>query len=338
VERLSESTDAYDLDGVAIYDTTNDDTTNVFSNIEAVAVMKLDQDILCQTLSFSAGAGTNYQIQLIGSSSSVYQLRLIESNAPLILQQPRTVTVSSNASTLFMVVGEGYRPLSYQWQFEGTNIPGQTVAMLALTNIDGSQAGNYTVVITNVGGAVTSAPAALIVSSTDVQPSLTAISDQAGQFSFGLTGEIGRDYRIESSVDMIQWTNEATFQESLIAGPATSVVLNTNGSSIFVTSNAIGPKFLRAVRYQPENEICINNLRQIRFAKALWLREDPLPGQDRIDTLLGPDLVPYFLQGNLPYCPDDINASFDSSYVPGNAGFEPICDIDYSAHVLEEQQ
>ncbi|HEY3913197.1 MAG TPA: immunoglobulin domain-containing protein [Verrucomicrobiae bacterium] len=179
VERLSDSIDAYDLDGVAIYN-----TTNVFSNIEAVAVMKLDQDVLCQTLSFSAGAGTNYQIQLMGSSPSVYQIRLIESNAPLIFQQPRTATVSSNASTLFMVVGEGYRPLSYQWQFEGTNIPGQTVAMLALTNIDGGQAGNYTVVITNIGGVVTSAPAALIVSSTDVQPSLTAINDQAGQFSF----------------------------------------------------------------------------------------------------------------------------------------------------------
>jgi hypothetical protein len=339
VEKLSDSIDAYDADGVAIYD-----TTNVFSNIEAVAVMKLDQDILCQTLSFSAGAGSNYQIQLVGTSPSIYQLGLTESNAPLILQQPRTVTVSSNASTLFMVVGEGYRPLSYQWQYDGTNIPGQTVAMLALTNIDGSQAGNYTVVITNVGGAVTSAPAALIVSSTDVQPSLTAISDQAGQFSFGLIGEIGRDYRIESSSDMVQWSNETTFQETIAAaypfpsGFVTSVVFNTNGSSIFLTSNNVGPKFLRAVRYQPANEICINNLRQIRFAKALWLRGDPLPGQDRIDTPGGVDLAPYFLQGNLPYCPDDVNASFFSSYAPGKCPSEPLCIIVSSTHILEEQQ
>ena len=229
-------------DGVAIYD-----TTNLSAGSIPVAEFALGVSILCDAVRFSAIGGSSYQIQMLGNTSTDHQFQLTATDTPLILQAPRNLTVSSNASTLLTVVAEGYRPLSYQWQFAGTNLPGQTVAMLALTNIDGSQAGSYTVVVTNIGGAVTSAPAVLGVSSSIVPPALTAVAGPLGQLGFRLTGEVGRNYRIESSVDLIDWTNNYSFPKNFYPTPGygdedkpvlTSIVFNTNGSSFFSESNA----------------------------------------------------------------------------------------------------
>jgi hypothetical protein len=233
--------------------------------------------------------------------------------------------------------------LSYQWQFNGTNLAGQTAPMLALTNIDGSQAGDYSVIVANTGGAVTSSPASLAVSSSNAPPSLAAVGGQPGQLAFGLSGEIGRNYRIESSVDLIEWTNDYEFYADQRIGfdyfspSLTSIVFNTNASSMFVTSDAAPYKFLRASQYQPVNEVCINNLRQIRFAKSLWQRDTASP---RWYTAAGPDLAPYLLQSSLPHCPLDTNASWVTSYSTGvnNCAITPACVIVPTTHVLEEPQ
>jgi hypothetical protein len=57
----------------------------------------------------------------------------------------------------------GFPPPGYQWYFDGTNAIGCTNACLELTNVQFSQSGAYTVVITNGAGAITSSPALLNV-------------------------------------------------------------------------------------------------------------------------------------------------------------------------------
>ncbi len=47
------------------------------------------------------------------------------------------------------------KPVNYQWMFAGTNLPTGTNAILTLTNVQYSQAGNYSVVVSNIFGAVT---------------------------------------------------------------------------------------------------------------------------------------------------------------------------------------
>ena len=56
-------------------------------------------------------------------------------------------------------IGQG--PLSYQWRFNGMDLAGATRSTLILTNVQLSQAGWYSVVLTNVYGSVTSSPAQL---------------------------------------------------------------------------------------------------------------------------------------------------------------------------------
>jgi hypothetical protein len=63
----------------------------------------------------------------------------------------------------FSVAAGGTPPLSYQWSFGGSALDGATNASLTLTNVQFSQAGSYSVVITNVAGTASSSNATLAV-------------------------------------------------------------------------------------------------------------------------------------------------------------------------------
>ena len=63
----------------------------------------------------------------------------------------------------FSVTASGALPLSYSWNFNGTNIAGATNTSLTLTNVQLNQAGNYAVLVTNVYGSVLSSNAILTV-------------------------------------------------------------------------------------------------------------------------------------------------------------------------------
>jgi uncharacterized delta-60 repeat protein len=56
----------------------------------------------------------------------------------------------------------GTSAITYQWQFKGTNIANATSAILALPNMALNQSGNYTLVISNATGVLTSAPPSVV--------------------------------------------------------------------------------------------------------------------------------------------------------------------------------
>jgi glucuronoarabinoxylan endo-1,4-beta-xylanase len=91
----------------------------------------------------------------------VYQAPV--TNAPTILQSPANVIALSGSAVLFAVQASGgTAPLYYQWFFNGTNsLSGATNATLVLTNANLANAGNYSVVVTNFAGSVTSSVASL---------------------------------------------------------------------------------------------------------------------------------------------------------------------------------
>src|SRR5206468_5135937 len=77
--------------------------------------------------------------------------------------QPASQGVILGQNASFSVAAFGDAPLSYQWNFNGTALPGATNSALALTNVQTNQAGNYTVLVANNWGSVTSAVATLTV-------------------------------------------------------------------------------------------------------------------------------------------------------------------------------
>ena len=103
---------------------------------------------------------------------------------PIITQQPLNVTTNIGGSASFTVTvsTNSTLPLHYQWYFNGTNVlVGSTNSVLTVTNVQSSQAGTYSVIITNVAGSVTSSNAVLTVLQSIVmavyitQPSSNAV-------------------------------------------------------------------------------------------------------------------------------------------------------------------
>src|SRR5262249_19347545 len=71
-----------------------------------------------------------------------------------IVTQPTNVTVIVGQSAAFAVVATNALPLSYQWMFNGTNISGATNASYAIASAQFTNAGNYSVQVANVAGAL----------------------------------------------------------------------------------------------------------------------------------------------------------------------------------------
>jgi hypothetical protein len=76
---------------------------------------------------------------------------------------PQSQIVNAGANVTFSSLASGYQPLSYQWQFNGTNIPGATNASLMMTNVPLTSAGTYRCVASNGFGVVAGTAAGLTV-------------------------------------------------------------------------------------------------------------------------------------------------------------------------------
>jgi N-acetylneuraminic acid mutarotase len=117
-----------------------------------------------------------------GSVSGSATLTVVSS--PSISVAPTNNTVSPGGSVTLSVAATG-GGLSYQWQFNGTNIPGANSASLTLTNILSSSIGVYTVIVSNPAGSI----------STSVMVATFGIQMFAGVI---LYGPLGSNYLIQA--------------------------------------------------------------------------------------------------------------------------------------------
>src|SRR5437867_12926832 len=87
---------------------------------------------------------------------------------PLITQEPTNQIKYVNTTTSFSVVATGAPPVTYQWRFNAADLPGKTDVSLVLSNAQFTNAGPYSVVVTDTGGSTTSQVAWLSVLPTNV--------------------------------------------------------------------------------------------------------------------------------------------------------------------------
>jgi len=87
-------------------------------------------------------------------------------NFPSITTQPASQTANTGASATLSVGASGSSSLTYQWQLNGANIVGATKSTLSLADIETTQAGSYTVVVTGSGSSITSNAGILTVDVT----------------------------------------------------------------------------------------------------------------------------------------------------------------------------
>lgn len=109
------------------------------------------------------GSGRVYALD---SNNGLAAYNLLPDNAPVppsMVLQPEAKTVFAGQNATFVASAAGASPLAYQWQLFGVDIVGATSSTLTLTNVDFLDEGDYTVVVSNGAGLVTSLPAHLTV-------------------------------------------------------------------------------------------------------------------------------------------------------------------------------
>jgi len=87
---------------------------------------------------------------------------------PDITQQPTNQMPYVGSTAVFSVIATGLPPPTYQWRFNGADLLDKTNTSLSLVNAQFTNAGPYSVVVSNDGGSVTSRVAWLSVLPTNV--------------------------------------------------------------------------------------------------------------------------------------------------------------------------
>jgi len=160
-----------------------DTTLGVYTGTGVSSLTKIaDNDdiesgvVQASTVTFNVVSGTTYRFSVDGwdGDSGGITLNLnfnsVGGTLPSITTQPASATVNSGSSVSFSVVATGTEPLSYQWQLGGVAISAATSATYNIASVSTSQAGTYTVVVSNAAGSVTSNSATLTVNTPAPPP------------------------------------------------------------------------------------------------------------------------------------------------------------------------
>ena len=295
-------------------------------------------------LTFSANSGTTYQLRVVGTNYGDFKVRIIETNNPIIVVQPFSRTVSTNDSVFFGVVAAGNppfsQPFSYRWRFNGVDLPGETLPILSMDNLTTNQSGGYSVVVSNALGRTISDAVNLYVTEATAAPRLASMGNSIGQFDLSILGEPGGLYRILSSTNLVDWSEEKSFPKEFIFHDTSSVRqrkgLLYNNQNVFSVPQSSLQRFYRTTDYVPPLARCINNLAVIRFAKEIWSLETKQAGIFGA-TPAPSDIAPYLKNGG-PVCPlAGTNGTFQSSYGINRLSANPFCMISVN-HILEEPE
>jgi subtilase family serine protease len=169
-------------------------------------------------------------------------MNLINALAPLaspyFITQPSSQTVTNGTSVTFSATAGGQTPLNYQWLFNGTNLPaggnisGAKSSVLSITAAATNNSGNYSLVVTNSAGSMTSSVAILTVGfapAFSTQPAnQTVLIGSNAVFSATASG---------SSPLVYQWRKSGT---NLVNGAGVSGVTSNVLTLTSVTTNSSG--------------------------------------------------------------------------------------------------
>jgi alpha-tubulin suppressor-like RCC1 family protein len=176
-------------------------------------------------------------IMAIGGSGSTY-LAVKAAGPPIFPLLPVGRTVAASRPAYFRLRAVGALPMSYQWQYYGTNLPGATNAVLAFTNAQPGYAGPYVLTVSNALGVATSGVMPLAVEPLEVtiRPKyLTALGGSNATFTAVPVGQGPFSY---------QWQ----FKGENLPGATSVSLLRTNvtlaqaGNYSVIASNTLGAR------------------------------------------------------------------------------------------------
>lgn len=316
-----------DYNGVAVY--TGGNQTNLISVAGGFTSGYPGTGL---NLCFAVTNGVEYQIAILSKPDYMYPYNSLTGNlafhltaypGPVIVKQPESQTVRPGGSAFFRVLSRSITPSQFQWQHQGTNLPGETSRALLLHHVQTNEAGAYRVIISDTTGTNVSAEAALLVE-TARPANLTILGKGRDRIDLLAQGGIGQSYTVETSTDLQSWNDwpassslwKSNYQDQWF-------VTGNDGQLAFATDLGGNTRFFRASPLFPVNEVCLANLKYILFLKELLAIEKEEVYGSNVNHY---ELSPYMKAGETVFslqCPEQPEEEYD--YSIGALGTWPSC-------------
>ena len=186
--------------------------------------------------------------------------------APSIIKQPASLTVEEGQQASFTVFVAGSSPFHFQWIFNGHMIIGATSETYSIASARPVNGGNYSVLIGNSAGSVTSLGATLTVNQTippsiTMQPTrLTITEGEAATFTVSVTGTAPFSFQWRKSGVPIPGAISETYTIPSVsdASSASYDVIIKNAAGTVASSPAallVNPKpILPSITKQPSDQ------------------------------------------------------------------------------------
>jgi hypothetical protein len=175
------------------------------------------------------GYGINSALVLNGASPLAYDF--------YIYQQPTNQAIPLGGNGV-VSVGAGGAPINYQWQFNGTNLPGANSSFYPITNMSPANVGGYDVIMSNIEESQTSSVAQITMSST---PFINQQPTNGQAFPVGTTANLTVG-AVGVAPLSYQWRSSAG-PATLGTGATLSLPLaqtNNSGSYFVIVTNGYG--------------------------------------------------------------------------------------------------
>lgn len=220
--------------------------------------------------------------QRLAVEAYVYQKYFTKpSGAVAIAKDPLSQTVNELGAVTFNVNADGAPPLSYQWFKDGQGLPNGNAPFFTINNVSRTDAGSYSVKVSNASGSVTSSEAVLTVI-PDTTPPVMLSAD--------------RDF-LDSTQVVIVFSKPVSSSTATIAAnyaidngiTVSKAAMGTTPDTVVLTTSPVtyGPAYsvtVNAVQDIVGNVIAANSKRRVTVADPnapvptanlkLWLRAD----------------------------------------------------------------
>jgi hypothetical protein len=175
------------------------------------------------------------------SGSSAATLTVTAPAAPVVTTQPISLSINTGKPASFSVAVTSPVAVSYQWNKNGTPIAGATSATYAIAATSATDAGSYSVTVSNSGGSTVSSSASLTVNATPTYNRVTTLSvntvidasNSSAIVGFATDGANTRRFLVRGAGPAL--ANYGV--TNVLAQPKLEVHTNVNGVDTLVGSN-----------------------------------------------------------------------------------------------------
>ncbi len=165
-------------------------------------------------------------------------------SSPVITTQPQSQTINIGSPVTFSVVASGTTPLAYQWKKNGVSIAGATSDSYTIGSVISSDAGSYSVTVSNGAGSATSNTAILTVGTPPIittQPQSQTINlGYSVTFSVVASGTNPLNYQwTKNGISIAGATSDSYTIGSVISSDAGSYSVTVSNSAGSATSQNV---------------------------------------------------------------------------------------------------